>query len=205
MFWINGYTIRDSIKRRKVVGEHDSLELIQLNSFGCGLDAVTTDEVEEILSHRNKLYTVLKIDEGGNLGAAKIRIRSLKAAIGEREKNGVRSAVYDKPYERSIFEHSMKAEYTLLAPQMSPIHFQFIETAMLHDGYRVVMLPSVDKYAVEEGLRYVNNDACFPTIVTLGQIIHELKSGKYDLNKTGVILSQTGGQCRASNYIPIDP
>lgn len=190
-------------KAAKIVGEHESLELVQLNSFGCGLDAVTTDQVEEILSHRNKLYTVLKIDEGGNLGAAKIRIRSLKAAIGEREKNGVRPVAYNRPFHRAIFERSMKAQYTLLAPQMSPIHFQFIETAMQHDGYHVAMLPTVDKYAVEEGLRYVNNDACYPTIVTLGQIIHELKSGKYDLDKTAVILSQTGGQCRASNYIPL--
>ncbi|MDD2484574.1 MAG: acyl-CoA dehydratase activase-related protein, partial [Eubacteriales bacterium] len=187
----------------EVVGKHPSLELVQLNSFGCGLDAVTTDQVEEILSQRNKLYTVLKIDEGSNLGAAKIRIRSLKAAIGEREKNKVKPLSHEKPYERVVFEESMKAEYTLLAPQMSPIHFQFIETAMLNEGYRVAMLPTVDKFAVEEGLRYVNNDACYPTIVTLGQIIHELKSGKYDLDKTAVVLTQTGGQCRASNYIPL--
>ncbi len=190
-------------KAAEVVGGNESLELVQLNSFGCGLDAVTTDQVEEILSHRNKLYTVLKIDEGSNLGAAKIRIRSLKAAIGEREKNQVRPVPYDKPHERVVFEESMKSEYTLIAPQMSPIHFQFIESAMSHEGYRVVLLPTVDKYAVEEGLRYVNNDACYPTIVTLGQIIHELKSGKYDLNKTAVVLTQTGGQCRASNYIPL--
>ena len=190
-------------KAAEVTGRSEALELVQLNSFGCGLDAVTTDQVEEILSQRNKLYTVLKIDEGSNLGAAKIRIRSLKAAIGEREKNEIRPIAWDQPYRRVSFEREMKDDYTLLVPQMSPIHFQFVESAMRSQGYRVVMLPSVDKLAVEEGLRYVNNDACFPTIVTLGQIIHELKSGEYDLSKTALILSQTGGQCRASNYISL--
>jgi len=190
-------------KAAEVAGSRESLELVQLNSFGCGLDAVTTDQVEDILSARNKLYTVLKIDEGSNLGAAKIRIRSLKAAIAERDRNQVLPIPCDSSYERVVFEEGMKADYTLIAPQMSPIHFQFIENAMMYEGYRVVMLPTVEKHAVEEGLRYVNNDACYPTIVTLGQIIHELKSGKYDLNKTAVVLTQTGGQCRASNYIPL--
>lgn len=190
-------------KSAEVAGDNDNLELVQLNSFGCGLDAITTEQVEELLSHRNKLYTVLKIDEGANLGAAKIRIRSLKAAMEERDKNGVKSNPLQKPFERTVFTKEMKETYDLLVPQMSPIHFQFVETALKHEGYRAIMLPTVDKNAVEEGLRYVNNDACYPTIVTLGQIIGELKSGKYDLDRTAVVLSQTGGQCRASNYIPL--
>ena len=73
-------------KAAEVAGRNDDIELVQLNSFGCGLDAVTTDQVQEILENKNKLYTVLKIDEGSNLGAAKIRIRSLKAAMEERKK-----------------------------------------------------------------------------------------------------------------------
>lgn len=190
-------------KAAEVAGDHEDLELIQLNSFGCGLDAVTTEQVEEILKKRNKLYTVLKIDEGSNLGAAKIRIRSLKAAMSEREKNQIKPVPKGKPFERKIFTEQMRKEYTLLIPQMSPIHFQFLETALQQEGYQAVMLPSVDKNAVEEGLRYINNDACYPTIITLGQIIGELKSGKYDLNRTAVIMSQTGGQCRASNYIAL--
>lgn len=190
-------------KAAEVAGDRMDLELVQLNSFGCGLDAITTEQVEELLSHRNKLYTVLKIDEGANLGAAKIRIRSLKAAMEEREKNGVKPNPLQKPFERAVFTQEMKETHTLLVPQMSPIHFQFLEPALRMEGYQAVMLPAVDKNAVEEGLRYVNNDACFPTIVTLGQIIGELKSGKYDLDRTAVVLSQTGGQCRASNYIPL--
>ena len=185
------------------MGTCDDVELIQLNSFGCGLDAVTTDQVEEICRNNNKLYTVLKIDEGSNLGAAKIRIRSLKAAMEEREKNGVKAIPSDKAYEREYFTEDMRKNYNILVPQMSPIHFGYLEEAMRSCGYNAVLLPPVDKNSVEEGLKYINNDACYPTIVTLGQIISALKSGEYDLNRTAVFMSQTGGGCRASNYVAL--
>lgn len=161
--------------------------------------------MEEILRSNNKLYTVLKIDEGANLGAAKIRIRSLKAAIKEREKNSVLPTPPTDNYYRQIFTEKMRKrdKYTLLMPQMSPIHFEFIESALSTSGYNAVLLPPVDKNAVEEGLRYINNDACYPTIVTLGQVISALKSGEFDLNRTGVLMSQTGGGCRASNYVAL--
>ncbi len=190
-------------KAANFVGTCDDVELIQLNSFGCGLDAVTTDQVEEICRNHNKLYTVLKIDEGSSLGAAKIRIRSLKAAMDEREKNGVKARPEGTPYERKLFTEDMRENYTILVPQMSPIHFTYMEEAMQACGYHAVLLPPVDKNSVEEGLKYINNDACYPTIVTLGQIISALKSGKYDLDKTAVFMSQTGGGCRASNYVAL--
>lgn len=190
-------------KAAEFVGTCDDVELIQLNSFGCGLDAVTTDQVEEICRNHNKLYTVLKIDEGSNLGAAKIRIRSLKAAMEEREKNGVKAVAGRKPYEREVFTENMRLKYNILVPQMSPIHFTYLEEAMKACGYNAVLLPPVDKNSVEEGLKYINNDACYPTIVTLGQIISALKSGEYDLDKTAVFMSQTGGGCRASNYVAL--
>ena len=185
-------------------GQRDDVEVIQLNSFGCGLDAVTTDEVEELLNQNNKLYTVLKIDEGANLGAARIRIRSLKAALEEREKLGTKSRRLNNPYKRKLFTREMRDDgYTLMVPQMSPLHFQYFEPVMKAAGYNAVLLPAVTKESEEEGLRYVNNDACYPTIVTLGQIIYALKSGEYDLSKTGVFMSQTGGGCRASNYVAL--
>lgn len=190
-------------KAATFVGTCNDVELIQLNSFGCGLDAVTTDQVEEICRASNKLYTVLKIDEGSNLGAAKIRIRSLKAAIEEREKNNVQINPEQKPYERKLFTEEMRQNYNILVPQMSPVHFTYMEEAMKACGYNAILLPPVDKNSVEEGLRYINNDACYPTIVTLGQIISALKSGEYDLNKTAVFMSQTGGGCRASNYVSL--
>ncbi|MGE5630617.1 MAG: acyl-CoA dehydratase activase-related protein [Caulobacteraceae bacterium] len=177
------------------------LELVQLNSFGCGLDAVTTDQVQEILNGNSKIYTALKIDEGNNLGAARIRLRSLKATISERDKNGFTLKKVDNRYKRIEFTKEMKEKHTILAPQMSPIHFQFLEEAFIQSGYNVVVLPSTDSGAVDEGLKYVNNDACYPAIIVIGQLIEALKSGKYDLNNTSVLISQTGGGCRATNYI----
>ena len=122
--------------------------MVQLNSFGCGLDAVTTDEVDELLGQNNKLYTVLKIDEGSNLGSAKIRIRSLKAALEERKKTGVHTRKVALPYQRKLFTKEMKDEgYTLLVPQMSPIHFQYFEAILKRSGYNGVLLPRVTQNA----------------------------------------------------------
>ncbi|MDD5987470.1 MAG: acyl-CoA dehydratase activase-related protein [Eubacteriales bacterium] len=190
-------------KAANFVGTTDDVELIQLNSFGCGLDAVTTDQVEEILRGHGKLYTVLKIDEGSNLGAARIRVRSLKAAMEEREKNNIKPDRAGRQFEREVFTKEMKKDYTILVPQMSPIHFQFLETALAKEGYTAKLLPPVDTNAVDEGLKYINNDACYPTIVSLGQIISYLKSGELDLDKTAIFMSQTGGGCRASNYVAL--
>lgn len=183
------------------VADEPCLDIIQLNSFGCGLDAVTTDQVSEIISSKGKIYTVLKIDEGNNLGAAKIRIRSLKAAMDERERKNYKPVEEPLIYKNPVFTPEMRKKHTILCPQMSPIHFDLIETAVREAGYNVEVLPSIDMKAVDEGLKYVNNDACYPSIIVIGQIIEALKSGKYDLNNTSVIISQTGGGCRATNYI----
>ena len=183
------------------VKERTDLELIQLTSFGCGLDAVTSDQVAEILASRGKMYTIIKIDEGSNLGAVKIRIRSLKAAMEEREKNNVKLKNIDNSYKKNLFTKEMKKDWTILAPQMSPIHFQFIEKAVRASVYNIDVLPANDKEAIEEGIKYVNNDACYPSILVIGQMINALKSGKYDPNKTALIISQTGGGCRATNYV----
>lgn len=183
------------------VAKSKNLELVQLNSFGCGLDAVTTDQVEEILEGYGKIYTLLKIDEINNLGAARIRIRSLMAAIKERDKKAFEPKKLYNPPEKVKFTKEMKEKHTILAPQMSPIHFQFLRTAVKKAGYNMEILPSVDKKAIDEGLKYVNNDACYPSIIVTGQLMEALKSGKYDLDNTSVIISQTGGGCRATNYI----
>ena len=183
------------------VSNTDDLELVQLNSFGCGLDAVTTDQVSEILEKNNKIYTVIKIDEITNLGAVRIRLRSLLASMEERERSGIVHKPVGKEAKRITFTKEMRKNHTILVPQMSPIHFQFIETAAKMSGYNAVVLPAVDKEAVDVGLRVVNNDACYPAIIVIGQLINALESGKYDLNNTSLMISQTGGGCRATNYI----
>ncbi len=184
------------------VGKHDNLELVQLNSFGCGVDAVTTDQVEEILRSYNKMYTLIKIDEINNLGAVRIRIRSLLASMKKRELNkDVEKGTGNYEVNKKIFTKDMKKDYTILIPQMAPIHFELLESAVRSCGYHVELLRECTQHTVETGLKYVNNDACYPSILTTGQMIEALESGKYDLNKTALIMSQTGGGCRATNYI----
>ena len=184
------------------VSRMPNLELIQLTSFGCGLDAVTADQVEEIMSARNRMYTLIKIDEGSNLGAVRIRIRSLIAAVKDRERSrSQKPAVRSAAYERQVFEKEMKYTHTILCPQMSPIHFRLIQAAFRYSGYNFVVLPDADARAIDIGLQYVNNDACYPSILVVGQLISALKSGKYDLEHTSLVITQTGGGCRATNYI----
>lgn len=178
-----------------------NLQLIQLNSFGCGLDAVTTDGVSDILTASGKIYTVLKIDEVNNLGAARIRIRSLLSAVRDQHKKHVEPNIVSSAHHRVIFTKEMKKNYTLIAPQMSPIHFGLLESALRSCGYNIVVLPNDNRAAVDVGLKYVNNDACYPSLMVVGQIMDALLSGKFDLDKVGIVITQTGGGCRATNYI----
>jgi len=183
------------------VREHDNLELIQLFSFGCGLDAVTTDGVSDILTTAGKIYTVLKIDEVNTLGAARIRVRSLLSAIKDKQKKHSEREIHSSAHNRVVFTEEMRKNYTLLVPQMSPIHFGLLEHAMKLCNYNVVVLPNDNRNAVDVGLKYVNNDACFPSLMVVGQIMEALLSGNYDLDRTAVMITQTGGGCRATNYI----
>ncbi len=188
-------------KAASYVKANDNLELIQLFSFGCGLDAVTTDCVNDILSNANKIYTVLKIDEVSNLGAARIRIRSLIAAVKLRHKKGIKPVETKTSINKVEFTKAMRDEYTVLCPQMSPIHFKMLEAAMHHLHVNFVMLPDAEKETINIGLKYVNNDACYPSIIVVGQLMEAIQSGKYDVNKLAVAITQTGGGCRATNYI----
>ena len=183
------------------VKTRDDLDLIQLNSFGCGLDAVTTDQVNDILTGSDKIYTCLKIDEVNNLGAARIRIRSLLSAIQVREQKGEKRTIHSSAITKVPFTEEMRKNYTILCPQMSPIHFEIMEAAFNACGYHFEVLGNDTRQAVDMGLKYVNNDACYPSLIVVGQIMDALLSGKYDLNKVAVIITQTGGGCRATNYV----
>ena len=347
------------------VASYPGLELVQLNSFGCGLDAITTDQVAEIIADKADVYTLLKIDEVSNLGAAKIRLRSLKAAVEEREANKARMAkaalatsdesgsaesdaprnaahaaaqaaarkaqeqaesdlataqaalaeaqaavaaaeakvkAADRPVDaadagsdaaapanapkstgfrktgskaptpgrqvlldatmaanpkltkamrdaskraakrdiadvrlaalgdgttndaanaksksaksksghnnatmsryahREKFVKDMKKDYTIVAPQMSPIHFSLVESVIRSGGYKFDILKHASREDVETGLKYVNNDACYPAIMVIGQLIDAILEGKYDPDKVCLAITQTGGMCRATNY-----
>lgn len=181
-----------------VVCKHDNLELVSLNSFGCGLDAIITDQTEEILKKNNRLYTTIKIDETSNLGAIRIRLRSLIASMNKR-KNSKEYETYE--YKKHYFTKEMKKKDTILCPDLSPFHMPLLIEAVNSEGYNVVYLSENTEKMLDKGLKYVNNDACYPALIVIGQLISALQSGKYDLNTTTVLISQTGGGCRATNYI----
>lgn len=179
--------------------DHDDINLVQLTSFGCGLDSITTDAVAEILECGSKIYTNIKIDEGSNLGAARIRLRSLKAAIEERKNKNIETSITKKDTKKFINPGKNK---TIIVPQFSPIHFNILESAFRACGYDLVVLNNGDN-AIDEGLKYVNNDICYPAIVVIGQVIEALKSGRYDLENTSILLAQSEGQCRFTNYTSV--
>ena len=184
------------------VSTRDDLELVQLNSFGCGIDAVTCDQVNEILERANKLYTVLKIDEVNNLGAVRIRIRSLISAMNIRKKNKILAKPSPYVYTRAEFTAKMRDEgYTILAPEMSPIHFDILEPVFKKHGYNLKILKNTNREAIDTGLKYVNNDACYPSVTMVGQFMQAIQSGEYDTNRLALLMTQTGGCCRASNYV----
>ncbi len=207
------------------VSKQDNLELIQLNSFGCGPDSIASEQAQEILTKTGKIYTILKIDEVSNLGAIKIRLRSLNAAMEARLLNSQPASLLNHPtnllnrpanlqnpptnsiaqekHSRVIFTKQMRSQHTILAPQMAPIHFELVQEAARSEGYHLEILKTVGKEDIELGLKYVNNDSCYPSIIIIGQILRALQSGKYDLNNTSIIMSQTGGPCRASNYLSL--
>ncbi len=183
----------------EVVSRNENLELVQLTSFGCGVDAITTDQVEEILASKSKLYTLIKIDEINNLGAIRIRIRSLISNMYHRDIVNPKNEEYIA--NKIVFTKQMKKTHTILCPQMAPIQFEFLEAAMQASGYNLKLLRHCDSHTVETGLKYVNNDACYPSLLVIGQLVEALESGEFDTNHTTVLISQTGGGCRATNYI----
>ncbi|MFA6508820.1 MAG: acyl-CoA dehydratase activase-related protein, partial [Treponemataceae bacterium] len=183
------------------VADRPDLEFVQLTSFGCGLDAVTADQTEEILTAKGRLHTLVKIDEGANLGAVRIRLRSLIAAVKEREGHAAVASTVPSAGLRPLFTKEMRKTHTILAPQMSPIHFRLLREAFAFSGLKFEILPESDSQAVNAGLKYVNNDACYPSILVVGQMMEALESGRYDPDRTALLITQTGGGCRATNYI----
>ena len=179
----------------------DNLAVLQIVSFGCGLDAITSDQLHEIVADKGRLYAQIKVDEGDNLGPARIRIRSLLAALHE---SCSRKPAHTPSYRgTAVFTQSMRETHTILIPQLSPLHFQFIESVFAADGYITKQLPQVDREAIDLGLRHVNNDACYPAIVTIGQLLQAIQSKEYDPQRVALMISETGGGCRATNYIAL--
>jgi len=179
------------------------LDMIHLNSFGCGVDSVSVEQVEEILTAGGKIPTILKIDDVANLGAARIRVRSLKAALAARD-GDKRAAARQNPPQRPMFTRQDACTHTIIIPAMTPIREQgLLDVALNAMGYRTVYLTFTLGKA-DIGLQYVNNDFCHMMFDYVGQLVDALRSGDYDLDHVGVMMMESCSfNCRGCNYIPI--
>ena len=188
------------------VGEsrYAGLHMVELTSFGCGPDAFILDEVRAVLKRYNKNLTVLKIDDVNNIGSLRLRVRSLVESVKEKDdvrrtKDDVRCTKEEKAWTTKPFEKEDR-ERVILAPYFAEGYNEFLPTIFRMAGYRIEPLPMGTQADAEEGLSVANNDICYPATIVVGSIMRALKSGQYDLSKTAVAITQTGGQCRASNY-----
>lgn len=216
----------------EAVATRPDTELVQLVSFGCGIDAITSEQMKRIAHENKSLYTMLKIDETDTLGAARIRLRSLFAVHGVEvapqsieelpdfvePKDQIRESPirflsrFFKPAPteaeriasaqqqgQSLTPQQLR-ERTLYVPQMAPVHFPLLVHVLKDFGYTLKLLPTVSDHAVTLGLRYVNNDACYPAIVTIGQLLEATEAKDFVPEKSAILFSQTCGPCRATNY-----
>lgn len=180
----------------------ENIQFIEMTSFGCGPDAFLVDEVRDLLMRHNKSLTLLKLDDINNIGSMKLRVRSMIESLklantDEAESNKVKSfttvPVYDKSYR----------DRKILVPFFTPFISPLIPSIMRVAGYDAENLPLSDSESCEWGLKYANNEVCYPATLIVGDIIKALESGKYDISRIAVAITQTGGQCRASNYISL--
>mgnify|MGYP003264094664 FL=1 len=178
-----------------------NIQFVEMTSFGCGPDAFLVDEVRDLLMRHNKSLTLLKLDDINNIGSMKLRVRSmiesLKLANADGTEGDVKDfttvPVYDKSYR----------DRKILVPYFTPFISPLIPAIMKVAGYDAENLPLSDNDSSEWGLKYANNEVCYPATLIVGDIIKALKSGKYDISKIAIAITQTGGQCRASNYISL--
>ena len=183
-----------------VAQQDHNITFVQLNSFGCGPDAVLVDEVTDILRAAGKSNTVIRIDEISSTGSILLRLRSLMESykvmdLRNRPARHERAKV--KPFGSEDRSRTILAPY--FAEGYSDILPKFFEMA----GYNLVNLPKPDKRSVEWGLRYANNEICYPATIVIGDMIKALKEGQYDRHKIAFAITQTGGQCRASSYLAL--
>lgn len=187
------------------VGNHryPHLHFVQLTSFGCGPDAFILDEVKEVLKRFHKNQTILKIDDVNNIGSLRLRVRSLVESVygvGQVDSSAAMKSLEREPFVRNKVFTSEERQRILLAPYFAEGYSEFFPSVFKLAGYRLINLPTGNQQAVDTGLKYVNNEVCYPATLVVGSIMHELLSGKYNLDEVAVIMTQTGGQCRASNY-----
>lgn len=173
------------------------MELVQLTSFGCGIDAITADQMRELMRAHGKLYTLIKMDEGNALASARIRIRSLLAVSRNKAGNSTATAVSHAP---PVFSKRDAATHTILVPQMAPLHFPLMTQAIAGSGHTIQLLPTVSTEAVSLGPGLCKQRCLLPGHRGYCQLLQALRDGGLDPRRTALLLSQTCGPCRASNY-----
>ena len=175
------------------------LHMVELTSFGCGPDAFILDEVRAILGRYNKNFTILKIDDVNNIGSLRLRVRSLVESVRGGTRTEEPKTPNKLPYTTAPYT-AADHDRVILTPYFAEGYNEFLPTLFHLAGYRVESLPMATQADAEEGLQAANNDICYPATIVVGSILRALQSGRYDLSKTAVAITQTGGQCRASNY-----
>lgn len=185
-----------------VAKENSNIHYAQLTSFGCGPDAFLLDDVQDILKRHHKSATFLKIDDIQNPGALKLRIRSLieSIKINKSLNKEQQSPITFK--DTKTFSKTEKHR-TILAPFFTNYISPFLPELFKINGYDLEVLPLSDELSAEEGIKYANNEVCYPATLIVGDAIKALKSGKYDRKNVAFGITQTGGQCRATNYYSI--
>lgn len=179
-----------------------NVQLIQLNSFGCGPDSFFMDEIGDVLKHSGKNHTILRIDEIASPGSIRLRLRSLIESLKSINITATTHSASASNYVgyRTTYQKNDRQK-TILVPWLADFFSPFIPAIGKLAGYKIENMPRTSRVSVEEGLKYGHNEVCYPSTLILGDIISTLKSGKYDLNDVVVAITQTGGQCRATNYI----
>lgn len=185
---------------RWVAEQGDDIHFVQMTSFGCGPDAFLLDEVRAILKRYGKTLTILKIDDVNNIGSLRLRVRSLIESLKFKagtKTDELQPFVTTKPFNKA--ERKRK----LLLPHFSDAHVEVIEALFHAAGYDAETLPRPDGATADCGLKYANNEVCYPATLVVGDMVKALESGKYDPDRVAVVMTQTGGQCRATNYLPL--
>ena len=177
-------------------------EFVEMTSFGCGPDAFLTDEVRDMLARHGKTLTLLKLDDINNIGSMKLRVRSLIESLKIAGGGGVKDNEAKAFTTTPTFDEACRGR-KILVPYFTPFISPLIPAIMRIAGYDVDNLPLSDTESCEWGLKYANNEVCYPATLIVGDIIKAFKSGKYDPATTAVAMTQTGGQCRASSYVSL--
>ncbi len=190
------------LEAAKWSADREDVEFVEMTSFGCGPDAFLVDEVRDLLMRHGKVLTLLKLDDINNIGSMKLRVRSLIESLKFAGKEARRRQSADAFETTPAFDDACRGR-KILIPYFTPFISPLIPAIMRVAGYDVDNLPLSDTESCEWGLKFANNEVCYPATLIVGDIIKAFESGKYDPEKTAVAMTQTGGQCRASSYLSL--